>query len=123
MDPFDYGQLLTDDQNVKWLELKGKFPKFSTYPELVQRGMLDLAFNIGTQNFFNKFTEFRRALKIRNWKRVAAESRRTETNNKGEILNGLVIRNNFFQGWFNETAKANPYFVDPNCKAPISKFL
>ncbi len=123
IDEFEYLELLDRDMKEKLLELKGRFPRFSTYPELVQRGMMDLVFNMGTAKFYGQFTRFRRALKIRNWARVAAESRRSELDAKGIFLGGLARRNDEVQGWFNQAAKANPYFVDPTCKVQVSRFM
>ena len=102
---------------VRQLTAGNRFPKFETYPEPVRRGMIDLAFNMGTTKFHTKFRIFGAAIALRMWKRVAVEARRSEKHA------GDVDRNDKVQPWFQEAAKAEPHFIDPGCKIPIINYV
>ena len=77
--------------------------------------MLDLAFNMGVPRFFKLFTQFHDALKGRNWFEVANQSRRTEKDRRGNLLENVQYRNNVVQGWFLLAINEEPYYVNPNC--------
>ena len=112
-------ELLDSDvaRTRRQLTAGNRFPKFETYPEPVRRGMIDLAFNMGTTKFHTKFRIFGAAIALRMWKRVAVEARRSEKHA------GDVDRNDKVQPWFQEAAKAEPHFIDPGCKIPIINYV
>jgi GH24 family phage-related lysozyme (muramidase) len=56
-------------------ELKEKFPEWPSYPELVQEGLFDMAFNLGVAGL-QKFPRFLAAVESRNWEDAAAECHR-----------------------------------------------
>ena len=100
---------------ISELSQKNRFSEFLTYPGMVQLGMLDLAFNMGVPRFFKLFTQFHDALKGRNWFEVANQSRRTEKDRRGNLLENVQYRNNVVQGWFLLAINEEPYYVNPNC--------
>lgn len=110
-------QIFEDDVRGFIRELKGRdgFTEFETFPALVQIGILDLAYNMGVRHFYDEFKKFRAALKIRNWVKVADESRRSETDDKGNFLKSVQNRNNIVQGWFLLAINEEPFFVNPGC--------
>ena len=111
----DIEALFESDVRQIVAELKNKYPKFRTYPGLVQLGMLDLAYNMGTRHFASEFTDFKDGLDDRNWAKVAAESRRTEVDDKGNLLKHVQIRNNIVQGWFYLAISEEPFYINPDC--------
>ena len=104
-------------RTIRQLISANRFPKFETYPEPVRRGMIDVAFNMGTAKFHTKFRIFGAAIALRMWKRVAAEARRSEKHA------GDFERNDTVQRWFEEAAKTEPHFIDPGCKIPIINYV
>ena len=52
---------------------------------------------------------------MRNWKKVAAESRRTEKDKRGKTDENMKARNDIVQGWFVRAMHEDPFFVDPEC--------
>jgi len=56
--------------------LRGHFPQFDSYPEPVQRGLLDMAYNLGIGKLVGHFPSFCKAVKERDWKTAAAQSHR-----------------------------------------------
>ena len=96
-------RIFNDDVNrtVREIVHTPPFTEFETYPAMVQLGILDLAFNMGTSKFAKLFKQFGAALKFRNWAKVAMESRRTEVDRTtGNLLLNVQNRNNVVQGWF-----------------------
>ncbi|MFQ5783609.1 MAG: hypothetical protein ACE5H8_02145 [Alphaproteobacteria bacterium] len=107
--------LFDDDVNQFLPLLTNKFPDYETYPASVQLGMLDLAYNMGTEGFFSGFPVFREALKFRNWIKVAEQSHREEVNEEGKVNEGMQNRNKVVRGWFLEAIKDEPFFLNPDC--------
>jgi GH24 family phage-related lysozyme (muramidase) len=115
LNPTYIENLFTKDVN-QFIHLLGHhFPKFETYPALVQLGMLDIAYTMGAADFHEVFDDFEAALDYRNWKKVAAESRRTELDKQGNTDENMKARNDIVQGWFLKAIEEDPFFVDPEC--------
>jgi GH24 family phage-related lysozyme (muramidase) len=74
-------------------ELKGKFPSFDTYPMTVQFGILDMAFNLGTNGLVTKFPSFKKAIEEKDWKKAATESNRPQVS---------VTRNTTVKKWLED---------------------
>lgn len=123
LNPAEIRKLFENDVNnfIHELKHKNRFPDFDTYPGLVQRGILDLAFNFGLPEFFRLYVQFQKALSERNWFEVANQSRRKETDKKGKFLENVQKRNNVVQGWFLLAINEEPYYVNPKCQPkPLS---
>ena len=125
LDPGEIGKIFNNDVNIFIGELtqNNRFPDFETYPGLVQRGILDLAFNLGMTIFFKLFIQFQAAVRGRNWIEVANQSRRTEIDEQGNLIENVQKRNNVVQGWFLLAINEEPFYVNPTCQPkPLSKF-
>lgn len=57
-------------------ELKRIFPDFSTYPSEVKLALFDIIFNVGMTDLNNKWPNFKKAVKSKNWAVAAIESNR-----------------------------------------------
>ena len=97
--------------------LKGPhyFPDFETYPASAQRGMLDMAYNMGAENFHEVFDDLHAALDLRNWIGVANESGREVKMDKDGNPGIMAIRNDVVRGWFLDAIKDEPFFLNPGC--------
>ena len=114
LDPVVIGDIFGNDVRAFVEQLKGEFLDFETYPASAQLGMLDLIYNIGQERFFGGFPVFRKALKLRNWIKVAEESHRLEEIN-GEHNETMERRNKIVRGWFLDAIKDEPFFLNPDC--------
>ena len=76
--------------------LKGKFPKFGSYPTSAQCALLDMAFNLGVNGLVSKFPTMKKAIDKQNWAEAAKESNRPQV---------AKSRNDQVKKWFNEAAK------------------
>ncbi|GAB3028413.1 hypothetical protein GCM10027285_08370 [Oleiagrimonas citrea] len=56
-------------------DLVKQFPDFDTYPSRVQAAMYDMIYNLGAAGL-KKFKKFAKAVKAKDWKTAAAESKR-----------------------------------------------
>lgn len=117
LNPAEIRDLFLNDINnfIHELKHKDRFPDFDTYPGLVQRGILDLAFNFGLPRFFRLYVQFQKALSERNWFEVANQSRRKETDDKGIFRENVQKRNNVVQGWFLLAINEEPFYINPQC--------
>lgn len=75
------------------VEVKGKFPKFDTYPLTVQFALLDLAFNLGTNGLVTKFPSLKKAVEAEDWAKAATESNRPQVS---------AARNATVKKWFTD---------------------
>lgn len=118
LNPAEIRKIFENDVNIFIGELrqKNRFPDFDTYPGLVQRGILDLAFNFGVPEFFRLYVKFRKALSERNWFEVANQSTRKEFDDKGKFLENVQKRNNVVQGWFLLAINEEPFYVNSDCQ-------
>ena len=57
-------------------ELRGEFPQYDSYPEDAQLGILDMAFNLGTNGLVAKFPAFTKAARAQDWATCAEECHR-----------------------------------------------
>ncbi|MFZ4546370.1 MAG: hypothetical protein ACOYN4_02990 [Bacteroidales bacterium] len=74
-------------------ELRHSFSEFNDLPRPAQFGLLDLAFNCGTNKVATKFPNFKKAIQKKDFTRAAIESHRTGIGNK---------RNETVKNWFLE---------------------
>ena len=119
-------QLFEDDvrEFIHQIKHKDEFTQFDTFPALVQIGIVDLVYNMGMTRFYSKFTDFSAAAKVRNWVKVANESRRTEVDKKsGNLLENVRDRNNEVQKLFRQAIAAEPFFVNPGCPPKRLNFV
>lgn len=58
-------------------QLKDGYPDFDTYPDKVKLALYDMVFNLGIGNLVDEFVKFTTAIKERDWKEAASESKRT----------------------------------------------
>ena len=114
LDPVVIGDIFRNDVREFVEQLKGEFLDFETYPASAQLGMLDLIYNIGQERFFGRFPVFRKALKLRNWIKVAEESHRLEEIN-GEKNETMKRRNEVVRDWFLDAIKDESFFLNPDC--------
>ncbi len=114
LDPVVIGDIFRNDVNNFIDELTHCFPDFETYPASAQLGMLDLIYNIGRANFCGGFPVFQKALKFRNWIKVAEESHRLEEIN-GKHNETMERRNEVVRDWFLDAIKDEPFFLNPEC--------
>jgi len=77
-------------------ELRYNFSEFDDYPRSVQLGLLDLAFNCGTNKLVTKFPNFKKAVQNKDWIKAAKESHRTGIKHS---------RNSTVSNWFLEAQK------------------
>ena len=115
LSPIAIETLFGDDFATFVSQLNSAFPEFETYPAGVQLGMLDLVYNMGKGRFVRLFTQFQAALELRNWIRVADESKRTEVDIKNNPVPMTVLRNQVVRGWFLEAIDDEPFFLNPAC--------
>ena len=57
-------------------QLRGEFSQYDSYPEDAQLGILDMAFNLGTNGLVTKFPSFTKAALARDWSTCAKQCRR-----------------------------------------------
>ena len=77
-------------------ELRREFPQYDSYPENARLGILDMAFNLGTNGLVTKFPSFTKAALARDWsacakqchRRGIGDTRNEETKNLFESLAG-----------------------------------
>ena len=91
------------------------FPDFETYPAGAQLGMLVIAYTMGVAGFFKDYTDFREALKYRNWLTVADESGRKVISDIHGNPGTMEERNTVVKGWFLEAIRDEPFFLNPDC--------
>ncbi len=70
--------LLDADVAAKYAELEAAIFGFSAYPECVQCGLLDIAFNCGVAGIIHGFPKLVEHVKHADWEGAAQESRRPE---------------------------------------------
>ncbi|MFF3708885.1 lysozyme family protein [Streptomyces phaeochromogenes] len=70
--------ILRDDVDRVRTGLRSRLPDWDTYPVAVQEALLDMAFNLGENGLFTKFPHFITAVRAKNWRTAAAQSKRTE---------------------------------------------
>ena len=76
--------------------VKLKFPSFDQYPQTVQFGLLDMAFNLGTNGLVTKSPSFKKAIEAKDWKKAATESNRPQVS---------AMRNATVKKWLEDAAK------------------
>lgn len=91
------------------------FKGYETYPAKVQLAMLDMAYTMGTKNFFDIFKKFRAALALRNWIRLADESERSKQDSNGVPIPNMPARNSIVKQWILDAIKEQPFFINPAC--------
>ena len=110
--------LFKSDVAVFHIGVKGLFPDFLTYPEIAKRAIVDLPFTMGMRRFTTLFKIFPAAVKNRNWKLAAKESKREEIDkNTGIRSQNMIRRNVIIRGWLEQAAKLDPFFLDDKCKS------
>lgn len=110
-------EALFDEDVTGFLQLLGEdryFPDFDTYPAGAQMGMLDLAYNMGVDGFFEGFPVFREALEFRNWIEVAEQSHRKEEID-GKTNETMARRNVIVRDWFLDAIEDEPFFINTGC--------
>lgn len=111
----DIDKLFDADVDEFVNQLGSFFKGYETYPGKMQLAMLDMAFNMGTKNFFNKFKKFRAALALRNWIKVADESERSAKDSNGVSIPNMPARNIKVRQWILDAIKEQPFFINPAC--------
>ncbi|MEU6680263.1 hypothetical protein [Streptomyces sp. NPDC046925] len=61
--------------------LRGRLPDWDQYPAAAQEALLDMGFNLGERKLFELFPKFIAAVRAKDWRTAAAESKRTELPN------------------------------------------
>ncbi len=68
-------------------ELRGQFSEYDSYPEDAQLGVLDMAFNLGTNGLVTKFPTFTKAARAQDWATCANQCHRQGI---GEVRNEVT---------------------------------
>ncbi|MDG4860312.1 hypothetical protein P8605_19500, partial [Streptomyces sp. T-3] len=70
--------LLRDDLGRVLAGLRRRLPDWDQYPVAAQEALMDMAFNLGETKLFELFPKFLAAVRAKDWRSAAAESKRTE---------------------------------------------
>lgn len=90
----------------KQLRSSNAFPDFNSYPFEVRFALMDMAFNLGAYGVRDKYPEFTRAIRVRNWLLAATETNRFQLGS---------ARNNEIKTKLLEAGRREPFFHDPTC--------
>ena len=115
--PEEVRKLFESDASGFLRELRHIFSDFDSFPQKAKWGTLDLIYNLGGPKFRSLFKRFQAAVKERNWKAAAAQSKRSETDEVGEPIQGVVDRNITVRDWFLRAALDEPFFLKRHPRA------
>lgn len=114
-------QLVNDDFSRIFGELMARSEYsqvyFDTYPTEAKFGLMDMAFNLGARGTAETFLKFTKAVRHRNWKLAANESKRDQPSAK----RNQIVRDLFLMA-AKRDAKNGVFYLDPDCRKTRYKF-
>lgn len=114
-------QLVNDDFSRIFGELMARNEysqvDFDTYPTEAKFGLMDMAFNLGARGTAETFLKFTKAVRHRNWKLAANESKRDQPSAK----RNQIVRDLFLMA-AKRDAKNGVFYLDPDCRKTRYKF-